>query len=209
MPTPGNPSESQFQIPTPVNAYTFDEAADPSSYNLNPGTPSLDPPDLLEFPLPDSLFSQSHADAPYTEYQIQSRFEWQSGTVATPVAGPPGTPQEIEQVHAPVCSRTVRWSATRVGSIPELPSPNTGSDNEVLASMVIVAEAPKPIRAGNFFIHRTSGVYTYHVLVALTPGVDPIPSSATPASTDSASGNNLRGYMFKSGVIAPTPSPGG
>jgi hypothetical protein len=204
-----DPNEQPFLPPDYPNANFFDDTLDTSEVD-NPVTPpALDPVASTPYQFPDSQFSQSHEDAPYTQFTIQSEFREQSGRLGIPVAGPPGTPAKMIQFHAPIQERVVRWTATRVGSIPELPSPNTGSSNEVLISKRIIPEAPKPYRSGNFSLFRVTGEYVYQILQPLVPGVDAIPSTASPATSASAPTNNLQNFMFKDGVIAPAISSGG
>ena len=199
-----------FQPPAANNPNTFVVQMPSGSGNADvtptPGAIDDSQPGVIA---DSSIFSASMAAAPYTLYRIRSEYSYQSGLMGVPVASAiPNTSAEMICVHAPFSRRVVHWTAERFGALPELPSPSTGSSNEVLLAYRIIPEAPQPRRAAGDYLYQVSGVYEYQLLIPLVFGTDSIPSSALPCTTVPATSNSLLNYSFITGVIAPAVSSG-
>lgn len=201
-------------IPVYANEAAFEVSGDfptPAILQPPPSDPSpaaeATPATLPALPtFTDTVMSDSHQQSPYTEYQINSRFVNQSGVIVVPSAGPDGTPPAVIKMHAAKQYRIVTWTATRVGVMPELPNPILTGSNDLLISMDVDPQAPKPYQVSNFYLYRVSGTYVYEILKPLVIGTDPIPSAVLPASTALTTQANLSNFNFKQGVIAPTVS---
>lgn len=123
-----------------------DMAFDPSTV-LAVESPSQNPTEstfnvvetVEDVPLP-SYISDSHAEAIYTFWQLDSTYDTDEGLVALPVAGSvvAGTSQQqaeardsvrVISLHPPICTRSIRLAGERAGKRPELPKMATFTDS--------------------------------------------------------------------------------
>jgi hypothetical protein len=165
------------------------ESYDESSgiYEGNPPDLIVDDGEFLEST--EKLYNTSRQEFPYTRYKTESRYEFKSGKKQLPVAAPPETegttvpghtddngnwiPEttvyadspdvecEIVNLHAPMSSRIVDWTAERIGSAPEPPNPDMNDENYVLMESSIVAANVFDCPDGETLCYSMSGRYTY------------------------------------------------
>lgn len=98
--------------------------------------------------------------APYTQYLIDSKYEWHEGVIQIPQAGPAGSPSVMVKVHEAYGTRVIKWTAERIREKPILPYWDTGNVNEVLTYKNITpASVALSLRGEKIF--RVSGLYIY------------------------------------------------
>jgi hypothetical protein len=133
-----------------------------------------------------------------TREKISARTEIHTGNYICPVAGPPGTPPQILNVHAGYSCRVVPWTVERVGSKPRIPSPLPVSPYEFLLSAVYVEENPILGPQGHY-IFRYSGTYVFGQLFI------PTDTGGVKSTVDlnSASFFGINPAMFDPTIIAP------
>lgn len=123
---------------------------------------------------PVPWFSDGYLEAEYTFYAIQTVYTTDLGLQASPSTAPravlTGTSQgtqpatgpdqnNIVRVRRPITTKTVIWTAQRLGVKPLLPHWNTGSTNEKLMYRTISAR--NPLQTLNKKVWEVSGVYVY------------------------------------------------
>lgn len=179
----------------------FDEFTDAS---LSTPPPGLDNGSPGGFPFTDAQRSFAH----YNDYSIDSSYEWESGLLQVPVAGPPGSPSVLIQVHAPYSRKTVSWNAQRYGLKPLLPSANTGNANEVLYNWVCSPQAPV-LSATGTPQYAVSGQYEYYNVLPIG-SLTSLPSGKLGGIDVTASSvYDLLPFQFDSSMLLSSATPAG
>lgn len=181
-------------LPVPVQGFSY-----PGESNFSSPGPTTDPDPGpgQSFNLPVSS-EQLHGNW-YTDYRIDSRYDTDMGLLMLDVAGPYGQSQpQIVRTHVPSCRKVVKWTAERVGAIPDAPSTNTNNPNEVLAHKTVLPCTPVMAQDGTQ-IYRLSGTYVYYLLKA--PAETDRLSTGTPAfDTDVSADNDILPSVWKSNL---------
>lgn len=138
-------------------------------------------------------FTDAHKQSPYTSYNMVTKYIWDEGLVQMPVAekSSDGQPPACEIVRAEgACGRKeVRFTATRKGYHPNVPSPVTTDPNEVFAFADVGAVVPG-LEASGEATYSVSGLYIYFLKKPWWVAGQGIPLGATPYDTTPA-GNNV------------------
>lgn len=150
-------------------------------------------------------FTESNAKAPYVEFTLESHYFWREGLVQMPVAEPPAgdkasglaarTSCEIVRECAPYGWKEVRFSAVRLGAVPEVPHPLSyrASENEVFDRQDVVVTAPPRGMTEQRWSIR--GVYVY-LLIRPIWAEDGLRAGKVPYSTEGESSNVVPGAAF-------------
>ncbi len=126
-------------------------------------------------------FDIGHARAPYDEFSQQMSYEFDSGLLVIPVAGPPGTPPKIVRTHSPLGAKTMVFAGQRVGALPKLPDPTPQNANEILLAGHIKPAVPSLSMDGTP-VARVEGSFSYVLLQPLTHK-DTLPMGSAPYDT--------------------------
>ncbi len=86
----------------------------------------------IPFQMTDEEEGAEFVQVPDIERSQTIAYEWDYGLLVEPQAGAPGLPAIVMRVHAGICYKVIRWRVARMGTLPTLPSTNTGSENEIL-----------------------------------------------------------------------------
>jgi hypothetical protein len=151
--------------------------------------------------LPAALDMQG---APYIGYGIHAEYAWDMGLLATPIAGPPGTPAEVTRVHGGLCFKVVEWAAQRLLELPQLPSSDTGSTNEVLLFKQI-SPAMRNLLPDGTPIWTVAGRYGYVLLVPPSDN-DPMLIPAAPFDLGRFQLTVLTPANYTKEMLGPVPS---
>jgi hypothetical protein len=142
----------------------------------------------------------------YKEFSQQTSYIGSTGIFACPVAGPPGTPAEIIQLHAPVGGKAVAWSATRLSGMPQLPDPSPQNNNEALASYQIKPSCPSWATEGSPIVH-VEGEYLYVYALPMSHR-DQLPMGVSPIDSLSGQATTLQPSDFSMRLLSgPTAAP--
>lgn len=181
-----------------VTIDTFTDATvDTTLTNPSEGSPG-------GFPFTDAQRSVAF----YGDYAIDSEYDWASGLMQAPVAGPPGSPSVLIQVHAPYSRKLVFWRCQRKGLKPLLPAANTSNANEVLATWSCTPSAPMLSPTGDPQ-YRVSGTYAYYNVIPLGT-LTTLPSGALGGiDTTASSVYDVTPYQFNSDMLISSAVPGG
>ena len=121
----------------------------------------------------------------------QVTYSTDQGLAWSPVAGGPGQRQvAIWRTHTGFTVKTVDYAAQAVGGKPEIPSPDTGSGNEVLVHHVESAGFPAVIPESGKQVWAVTGKYIY-ILQQKPDPTDTLGIGSTPLSTLSPALNTL------------------
>ncbi len=89
------------------------------------------------------------------------------GVVVLPVAGPIDTPASAVRIHSQIETRSIAWSAARIGGVPKVPSWESfivaKNTNVVFLGGIRTADVPSPLSVGHWWI--LAGQYNYALLV--------------------------------------------
>lgn len=138
-----------------------------------------------------------------TAYHFYTTYVWDYGLEEMPVAGPPGTPCEIIQSHAPMCRKIVCWVAQAdEGADPQAPDWNTGTANEQLTRKAI-SSTFLSVRADGGTANTIAGIYEY--ILSIPPSdTDPLPMGGPP--WDSSLANLVYPSTFMQLLNQPSPT---
>jgi hypothetical protein len=123
----------------------------------------------------------------YTDYRIDSRIDTNHNIVMAPITGPasPGgsgganATAEFMYVSAPTTTRVVNWSAERLGSAPDLPTPLVNDANQVLVRTEWLPTNVAKLTDGTS-IFRVGGTFYYGLRNPIDAGSPNIPMCVTP-----------------------------
>ncbi|HWG47707.1 MAG TPA: hypothetical protein VN688_33390 [Gemmataceae bacterium] len=124
-------------------------------------------------------FDSSNTNTTYATY-VSYYFDY--GRRGQPIAGPPGSPVSIVQLHGGSCIKLVNFVCQSYDEKPKPPDPDTGSDNEVLMRKAISAPYQAEMSDGTI-VWTIAGVYIYQLRVMpgdydnLTIGTPPYDAS--------------------------------
>ena len=117
-------------------------------------------------------------------------YEFDAGIRHAPVAGRANDrPVAFWRTHSGCCVKVVRWVVQAIGGVPELPSPDTGSANEVLIAQAVSPAVPSAMPMGDQ-VWTVAGVYRYALQKAPAAG-DRLGTGASPLLDMPASANRL------------------
>ena len=149
----------------------------------------------LDYPEVDSLVDSEELPV-ITAWGVQVSYEWDEGLRYAPVAGSRlDRRAAVWRTHSGVCIKVVSWVAQTVGDRPILPSPGTGSLNEVLISKGISPALPTVLPMGDQG-WTVAGVYRYVLLNPPAAG-DTLGTGGHPLSLYPASANQLQVSDFR------------
>jgi len=106
-------------------------------------------------------FTPDHIRAPYYTWDAVVLTSIDRGLCSMPVAGPPGTPAAIFQVHAPVGTQLVKWTAKRRGEPPMLPDPDPEDANKVLKTAGAAVYTKELMADGTTHVFTVEGSFLY------------------------------------------------
>lgn len=176
--------------------------------------PPQEPPDYTAFEgidsvgtLPPSTFRVSAAQSeggPFTQYLIESYYDWASGYFPSPV-GAEAAPQLTLKLHAPCEIHVIAWTAERIGAKPILPhwDISDSNPNEVLIKRRIYPSCPARAMDGNQ-IWRAAGVYTYALKAPIGDGATFF-TGATPDTTFTPEELMLGQELFDRNILRSSP----
>lgn len=177
---------------------------------LSPGFTLSQPPEatsppagLGEIPAEDSLWSEEHLRARYTQYTVTKTFHWNNGTLQVPIAAPvAGTLVECEVVShsAPYGSLVVQWMAEREGEKPMLPDPQPTDLNLELESFTHSFVTSKMSEDGKTRIFLASGTIVYICKTPVPPSSG-FPFAAVPYETTPKASNVYLASDFSQNII--------
>lgn len=134
-----------------------------------------------------------------------------TGILAIPLAGPPGTGVKLVRVHAGIETENVSFSADRIGGYPQIPSPTIQDPNVIFLGGTQSAPAPMVQPQGpHRWILTGNYVYVHRQQVGLD---SPIPVPQMPFdSTLTALTNTIPVDAFNQQIIGgfqgkPLPAP--
>lgn len=137
----------------------------------------------------------------YIGWGMTTDYQFASGLVQQDVCGPPGTAAEILRRSAGCCRKVITAVGIRIGEQPVMPSPDTGSPNETLGDMRVVAFNPQPMPGGTP-VYGVLVMYTF--LLAVPPSLtDMLDCGTTPLSTQPASAYRLNPAAWSAALIGP------
>jgi hypothetical protein len=169
----------------------------------DPGTEDLffDEGDTPDVPPSGEPSPDQDGGAFYPETTVDVRYDFDSGDVVSPVAGPAGTPANQVKLHGGGWSKVISWSFERQGEWPTCPHPSGGTDggNAVFQHGTVVPAKPLAGPDG-LRVYRVSGVYTYKLLVPLTEW-GPFPTAATPDEIVPAVLNVMPSFRFDATLL--------
>ncbi len=76
----------------------------------------------------------------------------------------PATPCMIVRLHQPIETRIIRWTATRVGGPPDMPSPASLDANNIFLRGGRTYQTAPPDNAGVTYEYTVSGFYEYALI---------------------------------------------
>lgn len=133
-----------------------------------PGAGNSTPASLADGPPPSSyaLLPDRPATAPILiAWGAEVSYDIDSGLRSSPLAGPAGSGKSaFWRVHGGVCRKVVTFTCQAIGGKPEIPSPNTGSGNEVLILRRLAPQTPQMNQDG-LPIWTVVGQYVYNLQV--------------------------------------------
>lgn len=145
---PDEPDGLSLSSPTPPGTVT--------------GGPSLGP-------LPSSyalLADRPDSAAGLLAWGAVCEYDDDDGLRSSPLAGAKGTRKvAFWRVHGGFCTKTVSWVMRSIEGKAELPTTNTGSDNEVILRTIISPNIPTPSSDGSQ-IWTVTGKYIYQLQTA-------------------------------------------
>lgn len=150
-----------------------------------------------------ALSADQTGPAWYDDVRMAATYPQDLGLLVLPVAGPPGTPPEVVQVHGGVSLKRVDWRAVREGVPPQVPAaPLSDGVSTLLAAGATVA-LPALDANANMQIFSASGTYLYVMSQPVGPasGTD-LNAGASPADTFTF---NVNVYPGKNFLAALTP----
>lgn len=150
----------------------------------------------ITFPPYTIPYSTDHAQAPYSQYLIDTTYFTDTGMRVISTCSLDPTVLVLHsaiRVSQPITTKIIIWTVERMFLTPNIPSADTKNKNEILISKSITPA--NPLQHANGKVFRISGTYVYRLLKALTEN-DVFPAGTTPAETDSA---NAAGH-----AIVPT-----
>lgn len=139
-----------------------------------------------------------------TEYAIRTSHHWDHGLIASPVAGPYGTPCEITKLHAVICTKVIEWFAQRIAARCILPDSDTKSFNDVLCDEVISTEVPGRDSDG-MQVWSVNGRYVYYLRVPPSRKNDALPAGRQPDDMMVAEGNWILTTDFSAAILGHSP----
>lgn len=147
------------------------------------------------------------SDLGYLGYGCTIAYQRDYGLRGQAVAGVSGSLVDFARIHGGWCRKVVSVVATRVGSKPVLPAPQSYSPNDVLLSDLIV-----PFSPGKF----TDGTPIYGVVCQFVFGLQKMPTAtdqldmgSTPWDVNPPSVNTLNPADFVTNLIGPAQPVGG
>jgi hypothetical protein len=120
------------------------------------------PSAITPIPVTKNLTGKKDGQTNFFEANDASNlYERDEGILVLPIAGPPGTPAAIIQVHAPYGIRRVKWEAAKRGVPPPIPTPkDTPSGDKILSSSIVVHQ-PRPEVSQSKLGFAMEGEYVY------------------------------------------------
>lgn len=140
---------------------------------------------------------------PLTLYSVTTTYQWDFGLLPVPPAAPVGAPVGIVRTQAPVCYKIVAWCAERIGDLPPVPLPDTGTDNEILAAKAITGAMAGQLLDGSPVL-TLLGTYWYLLLVAPS-GSDPLYFGTAPYNPSGTATVNMLTVANYSPCLGPVP----
>jgi hypothetical protein len=148
-----------------------------------------------------NLWSTDHQLDPYTAYEINTSYGLNTGILQLPVAGPPGTPPVLIQLHAGAQRKTVAVGGRRAGLPPLMPSSTSlGIDGGVLANFVLSPQSPVLDADGETYVYNTGATYVYY-LSSFIRAEDGFRMGASPVYTTNPSENKLGSSTFSTNIL--------
>lgn len=170
-----------------------------------------DPNEPIPIPkliLPSGGFSDEQQTAPYDKYDLRVRYEYNSGVILLPVAGPtPDDPTfegqtaaKIVQASQPFGRKIVRFHLIRTGMQPIAPDPTPTNSNEILKKAVVVLKAPSIMPDGATYIWTMKGLYIYLLYQPYFTS-NPLSAGTTQVDTATLDDNTITPGNFETGMI--------
>jgi len=147
-------------------------------------------------PLP---YSNEHLNvAAYTVYAIDTTYGYDSGIRVLPTSGTMVGAAKV-RVHQGFQTKTVTWTAERVGKEPDIPDTDTGDPDDVLIEANMTP--CNPMQQLDKKIWRISGVYIYARLKPKIIGQSKFPVGTTPAEIERSSARSYGPAQVKKDII--------
>ncbi len=155
--------------------------------------------------MPTSLFTQDHLKVPYEWYSQTIRYVYDAGILQIPIAKAFTAGQKpaasIVQVVAPFGAKILKFSSSRIGLLPNVPSPvSPNPANEILSRMIVDVETPVLLPDGVNHITKAEGTYIYVLKQPIVAGSDSLRMGGTPIDATSADSNLFSPGQFVSGL---------
>jgi hypothetical protein len=139
----------------------------------------------------------------YVGYGAAVAYDFDMGLRGQPVAdGPNASLAQFTRVHSGMCHKGIAAVAVMLGADPELPSPDTGSTNDVLLAKGIRSISPGKLPDGTPFNVTLVG-YLYGLQRMPSP-TDMLDRGSTPIDVNGPSSNLLNpALVFDSDLMGP------
>jgi hypothetical protein len=160
----------------------------------------------LEYPLVAPVYVQAHLLREYTFFNVDSRYEKDTGLRVMTVSGPhtagsnstENVSNEVVRVHRGAQKVYRYWSCERIGEQPQIPHGESDNPNEVLEQQIITGCSPLTLPNGK--IWRVSGINVYGLLKPLNETVI-WPLCSSPAEVDGSAMHNIRPEHFDRNIM--------
>lgn len=146
-----------------------------------------------------NLFSNDQGgDNFYSDFRMRVTYATDMGVLGMPVAGPPGTPIEVIQIHGGMTYKVVEFVAEREIVPPRVPHPGAVDPNNVLKFWRVTPATPVLLPSGLARVWQVSGTYVYLLKVPFGDTPPNLPTGASPADVTGASSNDFPAGNFDS-----------